>query len=100
MKTPEEALARLNPSFALSGDTPSTSKPENGRLESSVQNESYQPTVESLGITRSHAEMLSLNEPSTESAVSRVEAHDGELDLEGNSYHKHSQFTIHCRNRR
>lgn len=80
LKTPEEALARLNPNFAGSVDSPSTSGPENGRLE---DNESYQPTVESLGITRSHAEMLSLSDPSTENVVSREELHDGELDLEG-----------------
>ena len=83
LKTPEEALARLNPNFAGSVDSPSTSGPENGRLEALLPNESYQPTVESLGITRSHAEMLSLSDPSTENVVSREEMHDGELDLEG-----------------
>lgn len=83
LKTPEEALARLNPNFAGSSDTPSTSRPENGRLDALMPNESYQPTVESLGITRSHAEMLSLSDPSMENAVSREELHDGELDLEG-----------------
>ncbi|CBY12764.1 unnamed protein product [Oikopleura dioica] len=83
LKTPEEALARLNPNFVGSSDTPSTSRPENGRLESLLPNESYQPTVESLGITRSHAEMLSLSDPSMENNVSKEELHDGELDLEG-----------------
>ena len=84
MKTPEEALARLNPSFAASAEIASTSQAETERFASpDLPDESYQPTVESLGITRTHAEMLSLNEPSTESAVSRTDTHDGELDLEG-----------------